>query len=130
MEHNAVSDGSEDRKYFTIVPRVVWAKCRNPYDLALWIVVKDISGQSGECYLSTSDLAELAMMSRTQAHRSREYLVQSGLLTGEKRKDPGYPISVWHLRVPDLWKENVEWAETHIKIADRLRWKSVVSTRN
>ena len=41
-EHK-VKDESNDHKYFIITPRIVKAFSRNPYDLALWDTVKDIS---------------------------------------------------------------------------------------
>ena len=44
----SVSDESQDQKYFTITPRLVWALARNPFDYTLWSVIKGIAGDSGE----------------------------------------------------------------------------------
>ena len=44
MTEVRVDVNSNDRKYYTQVQRLVWAKCRNPYDLSLWIVIKNIAG--------------------------------------------------------------------------------------
>ena len=114
---------SQDQKYFTITPRLIWALSRNTYDYTLWSVVKGIAGDSGECYLDTDQLAALAMMSKGQASESREYWIKIGLLGGGMRKDPGYPQAVYHLSVPNVWKENLEWAEKYPGIKERVEFK-------
>jgi hypothetical protein len=106
-----VEDQSGDHKYFVITPQLVWALARDPYDLALWWVVKMVAGDSEECYLSTPQLAALAMMSTGKVADCRRHLLQTGLLTGEIRRDPGYPQPVWHLRIPDLWQRNLKWRQ-------------------
>jgi len=120
---NKLSDNSQDKKYFTITPRLVHALSRDPYDYTLWCTIKDIAGEHGECILSTEDLAALAMMSAGKASQSRKHLLGIGLLTGEIRRDIGYPQPVWHLSVPDLWEENVAWANDHPTLQDRIAWK-------
>lgn len=122
VDAHAIEDNSSDRKYFVMAPRVVWAFSRNSYDYIFWCVVKDIAGESGECYIGIRDLAKLAKMSKTQAGRARDWLLRAGLLEGEVRKDPGYN-AVWHLRVPDLWMWNVDWCKRHPTIAARLAFE-------
>ena len=104
---------TEDRveaKYFTITPRLVWALSRDTYDLGLWFVIKDVAGETGECYLSRSELAEMSMMSEGKVTDCRDYLIDQGLLEGEVSKDPGYPNSVWHLHVPDFMSRSIRWS--------------------
>jgi len=123
MGHNKIVDKSNDEKYFTIAPRLVWALSRSPYDYTLWCVVKDIAGTEGQCILSTPDLADLAMMSAGKVSDCRQFLLNAGLLDGELRQDPGYPQPVWHLSVPDLWKRNVEWCEKYPGLKSRVSFK-------
>lgn len=118
-----VKDQSNDKRYFTITPRIVKAYARTPHDLALWETVKDIAGEDGECYLNTEQLAILCGASAGQVSNSRKYWLKIGFLKGEIRKDPGYSQAVWHLTVPDIWKQNVEWCEKHPKIEDRLAFR-------
>lgn len=122
-EEVRIKDESNDRKYFIITPRIVKAYSRNPFDLALWDTIKDIAGESGECYLNTDQLATLSGMSTGQVSKSRRYWMKLGFLKGEMRKDPGYSQKVWHLSVPDIWKINVEWCEKYPKIEDRLAFR-------
>lgn len=123
MDENKAINASRDHIYFAITPRLVWALSRNPYDETLWRVVKDIAGDSGECYVGTEDLATLCMMSVGQVYDSRQHLLSVGLLAGEVRRDPGYQQPVWHLRIPDLWAKNTEWCLAHLSLKDRIAWK-------
>jgi len=108
-KQNKLTDQSSDRKYFIMTPQLVWALSRDPYDFTLWNVVKMVAGEHSECYLSTEQLAALAMMSMGKVSNCRKYLIACGLLEGEIRRDPGYPQPVWHLKVPNLWPANVAW---------------------
>lgn len=116
-------DESNDRIYYTVTPRLVWALSQDPYDLALWIVIKDIAGERGECILSREDLATLSMMSSGQVSISRDRLLSKGLLKGEPRRDPGYFSEVWHLSIPDIWESNVRWARMYSSLRSRIEFK-------
>lgn len=122
-EQVRVRDESNDRKYFTITPRIVKAYARNAHDLALWETIKDIAGEDGECYLNTEQLAILSGVSTGQVSNSRKYWIKIGFLKGEIKRDPGFTQKVWHLTVPDLWQKNIEWCEKHPKIADRIAFR-------
>ena len=121
--NNRLEDKSQDRKYFTLTPRVVEMLCDDVYELALWQVIKTIAGEKGECYIATQDLATLAMQSTGRASQSRKRLIKKGLLQGEIRRDPGYPQPVWHLVIPDLWERNLELIKKYPKIKDRITFK-------
>lgn len=118
-----IKDESKDHKYFTITPRIVKAFSRNSHDFSFWDTVKDVAGESGECYLNTEQLAILSGISTGQVVNSRKYWLKIGFLTGGIRKDPGYSQAVWHLSVPDIWQKNVEWCEKYPKIAARLEFR-------
>lgn len=118
-----INNDSNDHMYFTITQRLVWALARDPFDLTLWQVIKDIAGDKGECTISTPDLAILAMMSTGKVSESRSYLMGAGLLTGELKRDPDYPQPVWHLAIPDLWADNITWSQNNTKITDRIAFK-------
>lgn len=106
-----VTPDTTDRKYFTLVPHIVFAHARDAYDLAAWLAIKTIAGDNAECIMATEDLATLAGMSTGKFSSCRAHLLAVGLIDGEIRRDPGYPQPVWHLRIPDLWPENIRWRE-------------------
>lgn len=123
QEGTKAKDESRDHIYYTITPRLVWALSEDPYDLALWMVVKDIAGENGTCILAREDLAALAMMSAGKCTESRDRLLARKLLNGELKRDPGYPQEVWHLSIPDFWEANVRWARMYPTIRSRVAWK-------
>lgn len=130
MSVNKLIDGSNDRKHFTVIPRIVWALCSDPYELALWMVIKDIAGESGECILGTPELASMAMMSAGKVHSCRKSLIDKGLIQGTVVRDPGYPQPVWHLTIPDLWSANSTWCEHFPTIRERIDFKAKKSVHH
>ena len=123
MEQNEIVDRSEDRKYFILTPQIVWALCDTPLEYTLWCVIKMIAGEEGQCFLDTDDLGTLAMMSHGSVCTYRQALMHKGLLIGQLKRDPQYPQPVWHLSIPNLWRRNLEWRETHNSLEDRLKAK-------
>lgn len=118
-----ITDRSNDHQYFAQIPRLIQAVCRSPYDFTLWCIIKDIAGEKSKCTLNTSQLAILAMMSEGQVADSRKYLLEQGLLEGEKVLSNQGNLSLWHLWIPDVWSWNIRWAETHRSISSRIQWK-------
>lgn len=118
-----VKDNSADQKYFAIVPRIVSATCRDPFELAVWVTIKEVAGESGECWLSTDNLAALSGMSVGKASQARAWLIYKRLLVGEQRQRDGTGQKIWHISIPDMWAENVKFAEAHPKIDDRIAYK-------
>jgi hypothetical protein len=111
MSQQYIIDESGDRKYYVVTPQLVWALSRDPYDYTLWGVVKMIAGEEGECWVNTDNLASLAMMSAGKVSQCRRYLIEVGLLRGTRKKSEGSGQWVWHLRIPDLWQQNLEWRQ-------------------
>lgn len=44
-ELNKFEDRSNERTYFNMIPRLVWAYCKSPYEFTLWAVIHDIAGE-------------------------------------------------------------------------------------
>ena len=118
-----ITEERKDRDYFIITPQLVWALTHDPYELTLWTVIKMIAGEDGQCYLSTPDLATLSMQSTGKCTQCRQRLFEAGLLYGKIQKDPGYNQGVWHLRIPDLWPDNLRWRTDNHSLADRILYK-------
>jgi len=121
---NNLRDESQDKKYFVIVPQIVWSRCDSVYELALWFTIKMIASDTGECFLSTEDLAIAAMMSTGKVSECRKSLLEKELIKGHLRKDPGYPQPVWRLSIPDLWEENISWRKGNDSLKGRLDYKA------
>ena len=106
-----VAADRSDHQYFTVVPHVVLALCRDPYEFMLWAVVKTVAGD-GECTLSVRDLARLCGCGIGKVTLARAYLLECGLLTGELTRTADDTHAVWHLSIPDLWPDNTTWRAT------------------
>ena len=63
------------------------------------------------------------MMSMGKVSSCRKYWIAQGVLAGKLRRDPGYPQPVYHLKVKNIWKANVDWCETHASIQARIEFK-------
>ena len=122
-ETNLISSGTDDHKYFTLIPRIVIATCDDPFELNLWVVIKEIAGEKGECYVSTPRLAVLANQSVATVYRKRNSLIEKGLIHGVKIEDPQTKVEIWHLSIPDLWDANLTFARGFPKIDDRVEAK-------
>jgi hypothetical protein len=112
-EGNRIHRGDPSQKYYVRVLHIVHNRCRTVYDLSLWTTIAMIAGEDGECWLSKADLAQFSMMSERQVVYSRAWLIEAGLLEGGLYKEEGHKQRVWHLRIPDLWEENVAWRKKH-----------------
>lgn len=128
-EENRIRDTSGDHKNFIQIPNVVLLQVLDPHEFVLWAVCKMVAREDGECYLTTENLATLAMMSRGKVHAARKRLLEIGLLVGEKRQDPGQTFPVWHLRIPDLWQENTLWQQENPTLRDKIALKEVDKER-
>lgn len=118
-----ITDSSHDRSYFILTPQLVWALCTDPYELTLWTVIKMVAGEHGTCFLETTQLAALAMMSVGKCHQCRRTLITKHLINGSLHREPGYPQPVWHLSIPDVWMHNLTWRLKHNSLLERVEYK-------
>jgi len=122
-EIHRIKDKSGDKKYFTQTPRIIWALSRTTYDKVFWDVVKDIAGESGECKITTEELAILCMMSIGKVSDCRNHWLSNEMLEGQREKEVGQQNSIWHLTIPDIWEENIDFSKTIPKIINRIEYK-------
>ena len=123
QESNRAKDHSGNRKYFTMLLRIVQMKARTPYDISAWTTVMDVAGEAGECDYLTEELATLSMMSVGKFSECRTFLLEQGLLDGYLENDEGRGNKRWHLTVPDLWEENVKISQRFKSVKDRVKFK-------
>lgn len=123
-------DKSGDRKYFTIIPNLLWPDIRRIskepglaitdhidelgvalgiYDKWLYTTIKKICGpDGGECFLSTRSLAKMAGMSAGKVSSGKVKLAKAGLIDviAKKRSASGQPID--HITILDVMPRNIE----------------------
>ena len=103
-------DNSADRKYFTILPNILWADelQLSAHDLILYATIKKVAGENGTCFMSTRRLAHEAKISTGQVSKSKRKLANAGLIEiiTKRRHTKGWPID--HITVNDIWGHNIE----------------------
>ena len=120
----AVKDESNEHKYFSVTPRLVWALSRDVYDYSFWTIIRDLAGEHGYCRIGAHRLGALTMMSPSKAHACRQYWMQVKMLNGELENTEG-GRKVWKLTIPDVWLENIMWAQRYKTLTERLKFKAV-----
>ncbi len=112
MQHSfTFIDASNDKKYFTIIPNILWAEDLKltAHDLLLYTTIKKVAGEAGVCFMSTRRLAKEAKMSTGQVSTSKQHLANTGLveIVTKRRNSNGWPVD--HITVTDIWGRNIEY---------------------
>lgn len=108
-----MTDGSGDRKYFTIIPNYI-LNHSSIWDREIYIQMKKIAGEDGTCYTSQETLAKKCGISVNRLKKSLKYLIEHEWIyfigvkeTGTKGGFQG----VNEYRIADLWRKNIEYYE-------------------
>lgn len=103
----ALIDRSADRKYFTIIPNIVWALDLSSVAFRLYTTIKKIAGENGTCFMGTRRLAREAGISAGSVSTAKHELEAAGLINivRRKRSTNGQPID--HVQVSDIWPQNM-----------------------
>lgn len=94
-----------DHRYFVIIPLIVFLVARDAYDVIWYATVKRIAGESRECFLSTEELAEEAMMSKTKVIDCKNFWAEKGFIIVHSVKQGAHRPRD-HIRLVDVWAEN------------------------
>lgn len=102
-----ITDESQDRKYFTIVPNYI-LNHSTANDQALYLQMKRAAGENGMCYITQKHLCERLGIGKIKLQKSLEYLIKHKWIafigtTESKTK----PINTY--KVNDIWKLNTEY---------------------
>lgn len=103
----AFIDKTADRKYFTIIPNVIWTMNLSSIAFRLYTTIKKIAGENGLCFMGTRRLAREAGISAGSVSTAKHELERAGLITivRRKRSTSGQPID--HVQVSDIWPQNM-----------------------
>ena len=106
-----IEDGSNDKKYFTIIPNYV-LNHSTMWDREVYIQMKRIAGEHGICWTSQKTLAEQCGMSINRLKKSIQYLLDHKWIKdyGTKRVGTsGGSQEVNQYKIIDLWQKNIEF---------------------
>lgn len=98
-----VVDKSGDRDYFTIIPNYVISNA-SPYELAIYLHMKRVAGETGSCWLSAQTMADKLGCSRNTIAKYRNELLNRGWIEVVGKAGKTKPTDEY--RIVDLWGVN------------------------
>lgn len=113
-ERPRVNDEGDGRKYFTIIPNILFKLGLDPYQLCLYAYIKRVAGEEGACWKSRATIAKEIQMSEGMVTKSRRILETVRPELGNKplivvrqepNKDGGRPRQI--MTITDIWLENM-----------------------
>jgi hypothetical protein len=103
-----------NRKYFTATPNIILDHPElDIYDQMLYIHIKRIAGDNGQCWASIRYLAGKMKVSKYRIQKSLQKLLNLGLIkpAGTKKGKRGRPKNVYE--IVDIWELNVNYYDNH-----------------
>jgi hypothetical protein len=109
-KHHDISDSGPAHKYFVQIPNtIVRGKKGKGLSLParwLYVFLKSVAGDEGECTRSTTTLAREAQLGRGTIAGAKQELINAGLITVTTKRE-GYHDTD-RIRMVDLWLENMQ----------------------
>src|SRR5262245_35045085 len=88
MSDNAANSAktavSSRRRFFTLVPNIVFELGLTPYALSLYFTIRRTAGESGECFRSGNNLARMCGMSTGMVSKAKHQLARPRSKLGGK----------------------------------------------
>lgn len=106
MAQYKISDAGDARKYFTIIPNMIDDADLSVYAFRLYVHIKRVAGENGNCHQNIKTLADACRMSQGMVTKARRELAEKNLITIERVENPHGGYDYMHIRIADLWKEN------------------------
>ncbi|MCJ7443115.1 MAG: helix-turn-helix domain-containing protein [Methanotrichaceae archaeon] len=102
-EDNSVYE--TDRKYYTMIPNMIFDIGFSIQTIMLYCELKRIAGEKGKCWMSTANLAKKCDMSTGSVSESKRDLVENSFIKIKKIKcDKGF----YHeIEIVDVWLRNI-----------------------
>lgn len=103
-----ILDGSGDKKYFSIIPHYI-VNHSSAYEQSLYLVMKRIAGEEGECFASPKIIGEIMKVSENTVKKYRKKLLDRGWIekTGQRKSGKTSQL-IDEYKIVDLWKLNIK----------------------
>jgi len=111
QQNLGIEDGSNDRRYFTIIPNYV-LNHSTMWDREVYVQMKRIAGEQGICWTSQKTLAKQCGMSINRLKKSIKYLLEHTWIKDYGTKKVGTrggSQEVNQYKIVDLWRTNIEF---------------------
>lgn len=124
-----IQDGSQDKKYFTMIPNYV-LNHSSAIDQALYLQMKRIAGENGVCFASKRFMMKQLKIGRLTLNKSLDYLIKHEwiIFVGNKKVQTSGGIqTIGTYRMTNLWVKNInhfEGASESTPLESKVRLKS------
>jgi hypothetical protein len=92
-------------KYYAQIPNIVDSADLSPHAIRLYLHLKRVAGDAGECYQSVRTMAKLCKMSKSAVHDAKISLVEAKFIKIENKKG-GCKYGYQSITILDIWEEN------------------------
>lgn len=104
-----IKDGSNDRKYFAMIPYYV-INHSSAYEQSLYLVMKRIASEGGSCWASPQTMAKMMGVAPNTVRKYRKKLEQRGWIKKIGVRQIGKTNQItYEYEITDLWKLNVDF---------------------
>jgi len=107
MSKDQYHDEGPSRKYWIQLPNMIDDSDLDPYEFRLYVHLKHVAGDEGQCWQSTETLATHCNMSAGKVSQAKQSLTERGLITisHQKSKHGGKPYHI--ITITDIWVQNM-----------------------
>jgi len=130
-EEIRIADGSSDRKYFTMIPNIVFEYPLTVYAFRVYSHIKKVAGENGVCFQTLRTIAGWCNISHPSVIRAIRELEKAGMIEVTKVTGKRGGFSHNEMTIIDLWQTNVD----HFNLPDldrneaRKKWKEALSKK-
>lgn len=97
----------DERRYFIQVPNLIDDLDLSPYAVRLYLRLKRVAGEKGECWQSVKTLAKACKMSTGTVTNARRELYNAGLIAIQNTDNPHGGRDFITVTIKDIWARNV-----------------------
>ena len=105
--NNLISESRDDHKYFCQIPNMVDDIGLSVYAFRLYVHLKRVAGEEGECWQSTKTLADNCRMSIGAVVNAKKELIEQRLIDVESMEKAGGGRPYHLIRIADIWPKNM-----------------------
>jgi hypothetical protein len=108
----AVEDEAPERRYFTQVPNMVFDLPISREAKWLYVHLKRVAGDSGECYQSLNTLAKKTQTSKPTLIKAKQELIGQGLIRVRPSERGDKPDTI---TIRNVWRRNIDHFDRVVK---------------
>lgn len=102
-----VVDNGDPRRFRTEIPNIVDDMDLDPYSFRLYVHLKRVAGDSGQCWQSTKTLAKACRMSAGEVSKAKRVLLSQGLIQVIEKPNLRGGKAFHEIHIMDVWPKNL-----------------------